>query len=139
MPFSPLSFFFRSSMSMMNNSSGIFGNDSNLEADKLSQPDPPVLKKVLDVILITIILFIMLAMGSTITLAEVWKHIKRPISIIIGMISQFVILPLCGFGLSHAVRLEPSAAVGMLVLACSPGGTMSNLFTYWIDGDVSLR
>ncbi|KAG1648487.1 Solute carrier family 10 member 6 [Nymphon striatum] len=103
------------------------------------QFETPVLKKVMDVLLIVIVVFVMISMGCIITKEEIWKHIKTPISLLIGMVSQFVILPLCSYGISCALGLTTNVAIGMLVLSCCPGGTFSNLFTYWMDGDVSLR
>ncbi|KAG1680852.1 Ileal sodium/bile acid cotransporter [Nymphon striatum] len=102
------------------------------------QFETPVLKTVLDVVLIIIVVFIMISMGCTITKEEIWKHIKTPISAVIGMVSQFVLLPLCSYGMSYALGLTTNIAIGMLVLSCCPGGAMSNLFTYWFGGDVSL-
>uniref|UniRef100_T1JMM4 Uncharacterized protein n=1 Tax=Strigamia maritima TaxID=126957 RepID=T1JMM4_STRMM len=98
----------------------------------------PILKTVLSTTLISLLVIIMLAMGCVITWKEVYHHLRRPIGVVTGMLSQFVLLPLVGFGISHALKLSPYHAIGLLVLTCSPGGTTSNIFTYFTDGDVSL-
>lgn len=70
---------------------------------------------------------------------QLWMHIRRPIGIIIGMLSQFVLLPLSAFILIKVLGLGILHATGLLLLACSPGGVTSNIFTYFCDGDISLR
>ncbi|XP_077989480.1 ileal sodium/bile acid cotransporter-like [Glandiceps talaboti] len=90
-------------------------------------------------ILITIALvLIMIGMGSTLTPKDIWVNLRRPTGIAIGFASQFGIMPLVGFGLAHIMKLDPHTAIGTLVLACCPGGTVSNIFTYWTNGDVCL-
>ncbi|KAG1648490.1 Solute carrier family 10 member 6 [Nymphon striatum] len=112
-----------------------YSSNGSFNGTSEEQFETPVLKTVLDIFLIVIVVFIMISMGCTITKEEIWKHIKTPISPIIGMVSQFVILPLCSYGIIYALDLTVNVAIGMLVLSCCPGGTMSNLFTYWTDGD----
>lgn len=71
-------------------------------------------------------------------LLQLWTHIRRPIGILIGMASQFVLLPLSAFILIKALGLELLHATGLLILSCSPGGATSNMFTYFCEGDISL-
>ncbi|XP_042895945.1 ileal sodium/bile acid cotransporter isoform X2 [Parasteatoda tepidariorum] len=54
------------------------------------------------------------------------------------MCSQFVLLPLSAFILIKILGLGILHATGLLLLACSPGGVTSNIFTYFCDGDISL-
>ncbi|XP_002733711.1 ileal sodium/bile acid cotransporter-like [Saccoglossus kowalevskii] len=90
-------------------------------------------------ILLTIIsLSMMVGMGCAITFKELWCHTRRPWGVLIGIFCQYGILPLVSFALAHLLSLNPAYAIGMLVVACSPGGLASNLLTYWIEGDVSL-
>lgn len=98
----------------------------------------PALKIAIDVTQLAVLIFIMLAMGSAISIKEVLQHIKKPIGVCCGMISQFVLLPLCAFGFSEAFQLKASYATGVLVISCSPGGVLSNTFTYFCDGDLAL-
>lgn len=69
---------------------------------------------------------------------QLWHHIRRPIGIVIGMCSQFVLLPLSAFLLIKVLGLGILHATGLLLLACSPGGVTSNIFTYFCEGDISL-
>ncbi|KAK3886870.1 hypothetical protein Pcinc_008983 [Petrolisthes cinctipes] len=81
----------------------------------------------------------MLGMGAAIYIKEVWLHAKRPVGVFIGMVGQFLVMPAFGFALSLAFHLQPYEALGVLMISCSPGGTFSNFFTYWLDGDLALR
>lgn len=81
---------------------------------------------------------LMLAMGAATYWREVWHHVKRPWGTLVGMVCQFFFLPALGFGLCVAFQLPPYQALGVLILACSPGGAFSTFFTYWVDGDLAL-
>lgn len=110
-------------------------------ATNSSQPvstDLPVIKKVHDVMIVLILVSIMFSMGCHIKLSEFWSHLRRPFGIVVGMLSQFVMMPLIAFGLISAMRLNGLYAIGMLVIGCCPGGAVSNIFAYFCDGDVPL-
>lgn len=64
---------------------------------------PSTLKMVFDVVIKVSLIIIMLGMGSVTEIDPLLKHIKRPTGILIGMTSQFVVLPLVTFGLAHAL------------------------------------
>jgi hypothetical protein len=100
---------------------------------------PSTLKVVSDVVITTTLVIIMFGMGCTIELWKLIGHLRRPIGAAIGMLAQFIVLPLVTFGFAHALQLEPVAAIGMLVMGSCPGGSTSNIFSYWADGDVPLR
>lgn len=70
---------------------------------------------------------------------KVWSHVRKPVGVLTGMVSQFLLLPFSAYCLVHILAIEPLHAAGLLILASSPGGVTSNLFTYFCDGDVSLR
>ncbi|XP_077988519.1 sodium-dependent organic anion transporter-like [Glandiceps talaboti] len=80
----------------------------------------------------------MLGMGCTTTIKAVWSYLRRPVGIAIGACCQFILMPLIGFTLAHALRLNANLAIGTLIVACCPGGTLSNLFCYYSDGDITL-
>jgi len=86
-----------------------------------------------------LLVLLMLSMGCSMTQNEIWTHLKRPFNIAIGAVSQFVVMPLVVFGALHAIQPEKLEAIAFMIIGTCPGGAMSNLFTYWNDGDVSLR
>ena len=55
-----------------------------------------------------------------------------------GVVAQVLVLPLVTFGLIHLISPPPSIALGMIVVACCPGGSVSNLLTYLSRGDVAV-
>lgn len=55
-----------------------------------------------------------------------------------GVIAQVLVLPLVTFALLYAISPPPSIALGMIVVACCPGGAVSNLLTYLSRGDVAV-
>ncbi|XP_022643404.1 solute carrier family 10 member 6-like isoform X2 [Varroa jacobsoni] len=65
-------------------------------------------------------------------------HLSRPWSVLTGLFSQFFLLPATSFVLMKTFNLQGYFALGMLILSCSPSGTTSNIFTYYLDGDVPL-
>ena len=80
-----------------------------------------------------------LGLGSTIELdqlKEVFKSKKR--ALLIGFISQFVFMPLIAFILAISFQFEPLVAIGVVITGCCPGGSFSNLLTYFAKGDVAL-
>lgn len=55
-----------------------------------------------------------------------------------GIAAQVLILPLVTFGLIHLIEPPPSIALGMIVIACCPGGSVSNLLTYFSRGEIAV-
>lgn len=55
-----------------------------------------------------------------------------------GLLSQFVVLPLLTLGLISILPVEPGMALGMLLVACCPGGNVSNFFSQLARGHVAL-
>ncbi|MCH7830872.1 MAG: bile acid:sodium symporter family protein [Proteobacteria bacterium] len=64
--------------------------------------------------------------------------VKKPRVYLGGVVTQVLILPLVTFGLIHLISPPPSIALGMIVVACCPGGAVSNLLTYLSRGDVAV-
>ena len=83
--------------------------------------------------------FFVKLLSLTCVLQEIKGHFKKPYGILIGLASQFLGMPAVIYGLIVALRFPPNVAIGALILACAPGGGLSNIWTYWTDGDVSLR
>ncbi len=63
---------------------------------------------------------------------------KVPRAMLMGLATQFVVLPALTFALIQVVRPEPSVALGMLLVAACPGGNISNFFTHLARGNAAL-
>jgi BASS family bile acid:Na+ symporter len=81
---------------------------------------------------------IMLGMGMTLIIADFTRIIKYPKAILIGLTNQLIFLPIIGFSLAIAFNLNPTMAVGLMILASCPGGATSNLITQVCKGNIAL-
>ena len=84
------------------------------------------------------LMIIMFGMGLTLTIPDFKAVAKRPIPILIGVVAQFVIMPLLAVVVAKLLGLNPALAVGLLMLGSVPGGTSSNVIAFLCRGDVAL-
>jgi bile acid:Na+ symporter, BASS family len=82
---------------------------------------------------------IMLGLGLSLTLEDFKRVVIYPRAVSIGLICQMVILPAAAFGLAWLFQLPGELAVGLMLLAASPGGATANLFSHLAHGDVALN
>jgi BASS family bile acid:Na+ symporter len=81
---------------------------------------------------------IMLGMGMTLILDDFKRIFKFPKAIFIGLTNQLILLPIVGFLLAILFNLDPTMAVGLMILASCPGGPTSNLITQVCKGNIAL-
>ncbi len=81
----------------------------------------------------------MFGLGLSLTLADFARVLKQPKAVIIALLCQLIVLPAICFGLVLAFQLPPVLAVGMMMLAASPGGTTANLYSHLFRGDIALN
>jgi len=86
---------------------------------------------------IQLVLF-MLGMGATLSRHEFTHIFRHPRSLGIGAAGQFVMTPLIAVVINHAMGMPPGIAVGLIMIAAMPGGTLSKLFTYVGRGNIAL-
>ncbi|MFC6092703.1 bile acid:sodium symporter family protein [Saccharothrix lopnurensis] len=82
---------------------------------------------------------VMFGLGLSLTTADFGRIAREPRAVAVALATQLVLLPLVCFGLVVALGLSPVLAVGMMLLAASPGGTTANLFSHLFRGDVALN
>lgn len=82
---------------------------------------------------------IMFGLGLSLTLADFTRIAKHPKAVLVALVCQLLILPAICFGLVVLFQLPPILAVGMVLLAASPGGTTANLYSHLFRGDVALN
>ena len=83
-------------------------------------------------------MIIMLGMGASLTWRDFLIAFRKPKGVLVGLLCQYGIMPLLGFLMAMALGLPPAVAVGLILIACMPGGTTSNIFTYFSKGVLSL-
>lgn len=81
---------------------------------------------------------IMLAMGLTLTFDDYRSLAAMPRALVAGVALQLTVMPLAGFAIAYALALEQGLAVGLILVACCPGGTASNIVAYLARGNVAL-
>ncbi|MEO1561947.1 MAG: bile acid:sodium symporter [Pseudomonadota bacterium] len=81
---------------------------------------------------------IMLGLGASLTPRDFWIALKRPQGLLIGLVSQYGIMPFLGFLFVTFLVVPETIALGILLMACMPGGTTSNVFTYFSKGNLAL-
>ncbi|GAF99441.1 unnamed protein product, partial [marine sediment metagenome] len=107
----------------------------------IEKPYRHILDRLFFTAIILFLFLIMLGIGMTLTLKEFILVFKHPRGIIIGPIIQFGLLPLLAFLLCILAGFHetyPFIFAGIMLVACSPGGVISNLMTYWGKGDLAL-
>jgi bile acid:Na+ symporter, BASS family len=82
---------------------------------------------------------VMFGLGLSLTVADFARVGRQPKAVLIALALQLLVLPAVCFGLVLAFDLPPLLAVGLLLLAASPGGTTANLFSHLFRGDVALN
>ncbi|HSK61139.1 MAG TPA: bile acid:sodium symporter family protein [Actinomycetospora sp.] len=82
---------------------------------------------------------VMFGLGLSLTLADFGRIVREPRAVAVALATQMLLLPVVCFALVVAFGLDPVLAVGMMLLAASPGGTTANLFSHLFRGDVALN
>ena len=100
---------------------------------------PPSLTWLMDYGLITPGLqLIMLGMGLTLEVADFARVVRVPRPILFGVLLQYTIMPLVGWGVAYLFALPTPFAVGLVLVCSCPGGTASNVIAYLARADVAL-
>jgi BASS family bile acid:Na+ symporter len=81
---------------------------------------------------------IMLGMGASLTFKDFAIALRKPAGVAIGLVTTYVLTPVLGYTLALTLQLPPAYAVGLILMACLPGGTTSNIFNYFSKGVLSL-
>jgi|TARA_B100000902_G_scaffold45321_1_gene52904 BASS family bile acid:Na+ symporter len=93
---------------------------------------------IVDVVLPLSLAFIMFSLGVGLTTEDFSLVIREPKAFAIGLTNQMLILPIIGFVIATIANLDGELAVGMMILACCPGGVTSNILTKLAKGDTAL-
>lgn len=82
---------------------------------------------------------VMLGLGLGLTLADFRRVLVYPRAVLAGLAVQVLVLPLACFAIARGFGLAPELAVGLMLLAASPGGATANLYSHLSRGDVALN
>lgn len=81
---------------------------------------------------------VMFGMGLTLTPSSFLGVLRRPGAVALGVLLQFLVMPLAGWLLARGLGLAPLLAAGVILVGSCPGGTASNVICYLARGDVAL-
>lgn len=89
-------------------------------------------------IVLPILTLLMFDLGLTLRPHDFRLILQRPLPVLAGLIGQIVLLPLIAWGVGYIFHLEALFFLGIMLIACSPGGSSSNVFSMLARGDVAL-
>ena len=81
---------------------------------------------------------IMFGMGMTMTPQDFKSVLQEPKAVAVGVVGQFLIMPLLAYVLCQLFQLPSEIAIGVILVGCCPGGTASNVITYLAKGNTAL-
>jgi sodium/bile acid cotransporter 3/5 len=85
-----------------------------------------------------VVIFISIQMGILLDIAVLKELTRRPIQVLIGFVCQYMLMPLIAFSITKIFRYKPIYGLGLFVVGCCPGGSISNQWTIIFDGDINL-
>jgi len=92
-------------------------------------------------IVLPILTLLMFDLGLVLKPSDFKLIAERPKPVLIGLVGQIILLPLIAWLIvlsPSASRLSPLFIIGIMLVACSPGGSSSNVFSMLAKGDVAL-
>ena len=89
-------------------------------------------------IVLPILTLLMFDLGLSLRLEDFSKVVRHPWPIAVALAGQLVLLPAIALGLAFLFHLPPVFFIGLVLIACCPGGSSSNVFSKLAGGDVAL-
>lgn len=89
-------------------------------------------------IVLPILTLLMFDLGLTLQPSDFVLIAKRPRAVFVGLFGQLIMLPLIAYAIASLFSLPPIFFIGVMLIACCPGGSSSNIFSMLAKGDVAL-
>ena len=89
-------------------------------------------------IVLPILTLLMFDLGLSLRFEDFGKVFRHPWPVAVALFGQLVLLPAIALGLAWLFRLPPVFFIGLVLIACCPGGSSSNVFSKLAGGDVAL-
>ena len=89
-------------------------------------------------IVLPILTLLMFDLGLALRFEDFGKVFRHPWPIAVALVGQLVFLPAIALGLAYLLKLSPVFFIGLVLIACCPGGSSSNVFSKLANGDVAL-
>lgn len=89
-------------------------------------------------IVLPILTVLMFDLGLSLRFSDFVEIFKKPKAMVSGLVGQLLILPLIALGVGSLCHLQAEFFIGLMLIACCPGGSSSNVFSKLAKGDVAL-
>ena len=89
-------------------------------------------------IVLPILTILMFDLGLSLRIEDFGKVFRQPWPLAVALFGQIILLPAIALGLAWAFSLAPVFFIGLILIACCPGGSSSNVFSKLAGGDVAL-
>ena len=89
-------------------------------------------------LIVPLLQMIMFGMGTTIGIGDFYGVMKMPKAVLLGLLCQFTIMPLVGYGLGFSFGFPSEIAAGIILIGSCPGGLASNVMAYLAKANVAL-
>ena len=89
-------------------------------------------------IVMPILIVLMFLLGTELKKEAFVNVVRNPRAVALGMVGQLLLLPAIAFALAWLLNLSPIYFMGIVLIACCPGGSSSNVFSMLAKGDVAL-
>jgi BASS family bile acid:Na+ symporter len=96
------------------------------------------LDPLVDLAVPALVWLLMLTVGLELTPGDLRRVVVYPKAVLVATLGQLLLLPAIAVALIWALRPEPTVAAGMILLAASPGGALSNVYTYLARANLAL-
>ncbi|MDP4679228.1 MAG: bile acid:sodium symporter family protein [Cyclobacteriaceae bacterium] len=89
-------------------------------------------------LIVPLLQIIMFGMGTAMSIKDFSGVIKMPKGVLVGMLCQFSIMPVVGFGIATLFNFSPEIAAGVVLIGSSPSGLASNVMAYLAKANLAL-
>jgi len=90
-------------------------------------------------LLVVALALVMFGLGLSLSTQDFTRLLRHPKAVAVALLLQIVVLPAACYGLIVALNVPPLFAVGLMLLAASPGGISANLFSHLFGGNVAMN
>ena len=80
----------------------------------------------------------MLALGVVLEPQELRSTLRQPHRVLLGVATQYTVMPLLGFVVAHASGFPPALALGFIIVGSAPGAMASNVIVYLAGGALAF-
>lgn len=82
---------------------------------------------------------VMFGLGLSLTVGDFTRLLHHPRAVVLALVLQVLVLPAACYALIVLLGVAPLYAVGLMLLAASPGGVSANLFSHLFGGNVAMN